>query len=653
MKKLSRGVRSAALLLLLALLAGCAKDTTTPDPPTEEQTEEQTDPLLSISGDTYTLIRPDNASDNVLEAFTLISNELSRLQGSRFPIANDFVPDDEEIPQTNPEILLGNTNRNASKEVTEALGPGEWAVVLKGNQIVIAGADDLALWNAAQAFLQCLVSDNDSISVPKTLDARGEVTSLDNSAKIPPIRPDSETALLVTSSDGEAYTPEWVNDLIIVEGNLANATEEGTLEAAYRIIDHLAELGVNGLWITPVGDRSDPQYFYGNLGLHTIDSRLTGTTDYEEGWQKFTDFVSYAHSKNIRVFMDVVTWGTSEDSELYLNHPDWYSGEDVWSGKEFDWDNQELRDWYIQTATDLILSTGIDGLRCDCEPEYAGYELFAQIRSNCLEAGRKIVIFSEQSNTRDGAFDFEQFGVFDYGTCSFSDQQEMKLNWFMRDTSIISAIRNSAMIGDAQDEIQNQSAYYRYFTYCVSCHDFSGTAVNGNILVLAYQSLFAPFIPIWYLGEEFGWDGAGGGSLLYAKVDWSDAKDLENAAFLEQVKRLIAIRRDYADVFSVFSEDHRESNICAVRTEGLGDLTAYARYNDSRAVLIVPNTSGADATGTVTVPFSAMGLAASATWQIKDLLTGEVIAQGVGQNISDFQATVADQSLGVYLVEQI
>lgn len=651
MKKLTYSIRAVAFILMLTIFMACSKEQ-----PEDTQTDEQTaEKLLTISGEVYTLIRPDNASENVMSVFSLLSNELTRLQGSQFPIGNDFVPNYEEIPQNNPEILLGNTNRNASREVLQTLGEGEWAVTVKGNQIVIVGENDLALWQAANEFLSnCIVSENNTVCISESLDIGGILTSLDNSEKIPQIRPDSETTLLVTSSDGEAYTPDWVNDLIIMEANLANATEEGTLESSYRIIDHLAQLGVNGLWITPIGDRST-MHFYGNLGLHTIDSELTGTTDYEEGWKKFTEFVSYAHSKNIRIFLDVVTWGTTEDSSLYKEHPDWYTGEDVWSGKAFDWDNRELREWYIETATDIILSTGIDGLRCDCEPDYAGYELFAEIRNHCLQAGRKIVIFSELSNTRDGAFDFEQFGVFDYGLCSFSDQQELKLNWFMRDKSIVSAIRNSKMIGDTQQEIQNKTAYYRYFTYCVSCHDFSGTAVNGNILTLAYQALFAPFIPIWYLGEEFGWDGNGGsGSLLYREVDWSDAEKPENAAFLEQVKQLIAIRRDYADVFSVYTENHRESNICAVKTTGLGEtITAYARYNASRAVLIVPNTSGADGEGEVTIPFSAMDLNASDTWQIKDLLTGDVIAQGTGQDISNFKVFVPDNSLGVYSLERV
>lgn len=645
--------RVLALLLLLAMLASCVKGTDaaqTTDQHTDTEAETvSTEDYICISGGTYTLVRPDKANDNVLDIFRLLSNGLTELQGSRFSIGNDFVGYDQEIPQNNFEILIGLTNRNSSADVLNSLSQKQWKITVVGTHIVIVGADDAALRSAAEVFLnECVITLNGNLYIKKDLNKSGFYQANSNASLLPAILPDSQTQLLVTSSDGVAYTPDWVNDLIIVEANLANATEEGTLDAARRVIDHVADLGANGLWITPIGDRSGV-HFYGNKGLHTIDKTLTGTSDYEEGWKRFKEFVDYAHSKNVRIFVDVVTWGTSADSPLYTEHPDWYTGEEEWSGLAFDWDNQELVAWYRETCVNMILETGIDGLRVDCEPKYTDYDLWKNIRQDCLDAGRKIVIFSEHSNTRDKAFDFEQFGVFNYGTTGFSDQQERKVNWFMGNTSIVNAVKNALMIGDKQTEIQNKTAYYRYFTYCVSCHDFSGTAVNGNILTLAYQALFTPFIPIWYLGEEFGWNGQG--SLLYQKVDWSDAESPENAAFLEEIKELIAIRREHADVFTQFAENHRESNICAVKTTNLGDLAAYARYNDEKAILIVPNTSK-NQTGTVTVPFSSMKMDSNATYQIKDLRSGEIIASGTDAQIQTFEASPEYQNLGIYLLEK-
>ncbi len=655
MKKCLLLLLVAALLLPLASCTGGGNGdaTTAPsvgDAPTTEApaTDAPLDESLyvCISGGLYTLTRPDRCTDEELDVFRLLSRTLTELEGAQFKVGNDFMQYDAPPPENDPEILMGKTNRLSSIEATAALSEKSWAVKWNGAQLLIVGADTAALNRAAEAFLaEGVVKNGGKLYVPRDLSLSGSYALMDNSSLLPAIKPDSEVTLIKTSSDGEAYTPDWVRDLIIMEANLANATPEGTLESSKRVVDHVAQMGVNGLWITPVGDRVGA-HFYGNRGPHTIDDSLTGCSNYDEGWQKFADFVSYAHSKNVRVILDIVTWGTAEDSDLYREHPDWYTGEDIWSGKEFDWSNPSLREWYIQTTVDMVMNTSIDGLRCDCEPDYAGYDIFREIRARLLARGKKILIISEHSNTRDGAFDLEQFGVFDYKTVSFSDQQDKKINWFLRDKSILAAIRRSEMIGQVQKEIQDGSAYYRFFSYCVSCHDFNGTAVKKDIAVLAYQALFAPFVPIWYLGEEFGWEA--GGNILYQKVDWEAMNDPENLAFMELVKEMIAIRRTHADVFSVFNENHRESNICAVTASGFGTVPAYARYIDGKAVIVLPNRTGDPATGSVTVPLATLGLSATEI-KVTDLITGKELTL---DSTGTFTPTLAAGQMGVYLVEK-
>jgi hypothetical protein len=167
---------------------------------------------------------------------------------------------------------------------------------------------------------------------------------------------------------------------------------------------------------------------------------------------------------------------------------------------------------------------------------------------------------------------------------------------------------------------------------------------------LAYQALFAPFIPIWYIGEEFGWQG--NGSLLYQKMDWSQKESFANALFMEEIKQLIAIRRTYSDVFSQFAENNREANIIAVQTKDLGLVTAYARYTSERTVLIVPNNQKGMKGGTVTIPFTSLKYEKTASYKVTDLLTGEVIASGTGAEIEKLQVSIAYQKLGVYALER-
>ena len=56
-------------------------------------------------------------------------------------------------------------------------------------------------------------------------------TVVDNRDLLPAYVPDSE----VSDIDG---TPEWAYDLMLMQMRIETATEEGTLEAAVKVLDH-------------------------------------------------------------------------------------------------------------------------------------------------------------------------------------------------------------------------------------------------------------------------------------------------------------------------------------------------------------------------------------------------------------------------------
>ena len=75
---------------------------------------------------------------------------------------------------------------------------------------------------------------------------------IDNSDLMPKYVPDSEVKV------NETGTPEWINTLIMAEVRIETCTEEGTFASAVKMLDHYQEMGVNGLWITPVNDTDLP-----------------------------------------------------------------------------------------------------------------------------------------------------------------------------------------------------------------------------------------------------------------------------------------------------------------------------------------------------------------------------------------------------------
>ena len=250
MKKKKMFFRAVSVLLLLAtVLSSCAKWNTGSDDTVNTDAEQNIDlsDYILISDDNYKLIRPDDANDNVMDIFKLLHGELTSLLGAIFPTDNDWVNRGESVPQNNKEILLGLTNRDDSKNVFDSLGEKEYKICITEDHVVIVGKDDLALYYAVNEFLDEAVIDmNGKLYVPKALNVSNTYSLLDNSSLIPQIKPDSEVQLLASSSDGTTMTPDWVNDLIIVEANIKNVS--GTLEKAKtQIVDHLAQMGVNVL----------------------------------------------------------------------------------------------------------------------------------------------------------------------------------------------------------------------------------------------------------------------------------------------------------------------------------------------------------------------------------------------------------------------
>ncbi|MBQ3862273.1 MAG: hypothetical protein II779_17250, partial [Clostridia bacterium] len=190
---------------------------------------------------------------------------------------------------------------------------------------------------------------------------------------------------------------------------------------------------------------------------------------------------------------------------------------------------------------------------------------------------------------------------------------------------------------------RGEGGRYRFYTCCVSNHDYQRSAVNGNRLALGYQAIFAPFIPLWYLGAEFAMR-AEHQVIYFVPVDWSLTEKPENAAFLADIRKYLAIRRAYPEIFEFFPPDHRDTNIRRVKCEPAPALTAYERYapDGSRSVFVVTNP--ADKPFVTAVFPEIMG-----SFRVTNLMTGEPVPVSGGS----FRAEIGAERIGVYLAERV
>jgi glycosidase len=100
----------------------------------------------------------------------------------------------------------------------------------------------------------------------------------------------------------------------------------GDLRGIERRLDHLAWLGVDALWLSPI--YPSPMH---DLGYDVADYKgvdpLFGTLD------DFDSLVDAARERGLRVLLDVVPCHTSIEHPWFREHPDWY----IWADEPNNW----------------------------------------------------------------------------------------------------------------------------------------------------------------------------------------------------------------------------------------------------------------------------------------------------------------------------
>lgn len=481
---------------------------------------------------------------------------------------------------------------------------------------------------------------------------------IDNSSLVTPYVTDDKVML------DENNWPTWVSDLVIAEARIEMMSKGGTMlqKDVEPMLQHLAELGVNGLWVTPIEDKGldTVTSTYCNMGVHTIDPYLTGQLqkdqdysefdlDYEEGRRIVKDFVNLCHEYNIRIFFDKVPWGVSKVAPLVEENPNWFSGVSKWGGMDWKLDNQDVIDYYYDSNLEFIVETGCDGIRWDLEPSYFGYEIYEEMHAELNSMGMKTLFFSEdQSFHGGGAYAFAQYGDAT-GRGASSQYSE---DYYFNDIDIVEAVQTGKNIGHSMLRGTGESGQYRYYTYQISSHDclyyHEATAAAWG-----YQFLYGSFIPLWYVGDEWKAQYYGGscyGAPIANFAEQIDATE-ESRAYYEEVKELIAYRWLYKDIINATTENHRDTNICTAKVKGTTLVQGYARYKDNKGFIVVPNVNentDKPVEMTVAVPLKDMDLDNYTTYTLTNVRTGELIAKGDASKVLSFTDTIDHNNVGLY-----
>jgi hypothetical protein len=162
---------------------------------------------------------------------------------------------------------------------------------------------------------------------------------------------------------------------------------------------------------------------------------------------------------------------------------------------------------------------------------------------------------------------------------------------------------------------------------------------EGSRAMFGYSFLFTPSIPIFMSGEEFNADyiplpthtpdlwgkgEPGKGRWLYASmIDWEQLKKKEKRDMLDDVTRMIAIRKADADLFRPLTSDqHPPLKPVPFQATGIDSDSIpvpYMLYGDGKALVICGNTTDKEVKGFLNISLEGTPLENEKQLQITDL----------------------------------
>jgi len=200
----------------------------------------------------------------------------------------------------------------------------------------------------------------------------------------------------------------------------------------------------------------------------------------------------------------------------------------------------------------------------------------------------------------------------------------------------------------------------------LSCHDngWAGFPLDKNPYVargsrsmFGYSFLFSPMIPIFFSGEEFsatfhalpeltpdlyGGKDAGKGRWLYGSMpDWNEINEPGHRDMLADVKKMMAIRKENAEVLSM-CPGGIEPNLKAVQYESNHEVPVpYLRWSNRSTILIAGNRDrDADASLKLKIDLAGIGLDGRGSYTVTDLWSNAETMHLIEAELADFRCVV-------------
>ena len=417
-------------------------------------------------------------------------------------------------------------------------------------------------------------------------------------------------------------------------------------------LDYLKDLGVNTIWITPIvenitEDQHDNKTDTATYGYHGYwASDFTKLNKHLGTEQQFKALLDAAHSKGMKIMVDVVLNHAGYGTEKYFNSiltdadgnsismirdsNNTISGDDKYDSlsdlPDFVTENKAVTDQLVTWQTEWMSKYSIDYYRVDTvkHVETTTWEAF---KNSLTKVNPDFKMIGEYSGagyannagelgtgTMDALldFDFNDFAQnFVTGNISSVENSLQKRNNAINNTSVMGSFLSSHDEDTLQYKLVNESKLSEEEAY--------------NLMkVAATLQITAKGQPVLYYGEEIGQGGANNWPLQTNRrdFDWTELEKqkADSNSIYNHYKTMLAIRNAYTDVFA-------RGNRSTVAVSDADGYEVISRSYGNSALYVGMNVKEAEKE--VAIP-----VAESAGTVLKNLYDGKTYTVSADQNVS-------------------
>ena len=417
-------------------------------------------------------------------------------------------------------------------------------------------------------------------------------------------------------------------------------------------LDYLKDLGVNTIWITPIvenitKDQHDNETDTATYGYHGYwASDFTKLNKHLGTEEQFKALLEAAHSKGMKIMVDVVLNHAGYETEGYFNNilrdadgkpismirddSNTIGGDDKYDSlsdlPDFVTENKAVTDQLVAWQTGWMSKYNIDYYRVDTV-KHVETTTWAAFKNSLTKVNPDFKMIGEYSGagyannagelgtgTMDALldFDFNDFAQnFVTGNISSVENSLQKRNNAINNTSVMGSFLSSHDEDTLQYKLVNESKISEEEAY--------------NLMkVAATLQITAKGQPVLYYGEEIGQGGANNWPLQTNRrdFDWTELEKqkADSNSIYNHYKTMLAIRNAYTDVFA-------RGNRSTVAVSDADGYEVISRSYGNNTLYVGMNVKEAEKE--VVIP-----VAESAGTVLKNLYDGKTYTVSADQNVS-------------------